>query len=489
MIEKICGREMRKKYTVILFNTKRKFKLAVQTAIVLTAIFVGILPMHAYADVPKGQWPEGPQLSSPCAVVMEVNTGTVLYEKNAHEVHYPASITKILTTYLAIENCDMDETVTFSADAVFKNEGDTSHISRDLGEQMTMEQTLYAVMLESANECAYAAAEHVGEKLGGDYSTFIDLMNKKAEELGCRDTHFNNANGLPDENHWTSAYDMGLIGCAAYKNDEFRKITGTKSYMIPPTNKHVEETPLNNHHGILHKYRSVTGYVNPYCTGGKTGYTTVANSTLVTFAEKDGISLCVVVMNATSPNHWEDTNTLINYCFSNFKAIDTAANEADMMQTENKSRGVLNEHDMFVKLSENYIILPNTAEFSDVVREQQEKANKDSLATIVYKYADREVGRVELLKSGESVDLSYYDSGKDKNGDIIRIKPVYILVLLLMIAALVLLLYLGRKASENFYLVKHKWEVKREQRKRFMEHKQKRRRRRKKDNLSFRDRK
>lgn len=154
----------------------------------------------------------------------------------------------------------MDEKVVFSADAVFKNEGDTSNISRDLGEEMTMEQTLYAVMLESANECAYAAAEHTGQKLGGDYSTFVDLMNKTAADLGCTDTHFNNANGLPDENHYTSAYDMGLIGCAAYKNEEFKKITSTKTYTIPPTNKHSAETPLNNHHALLHKYRQSTQY-------------------------------------------------------------------------------------------------------------------------------------------------------------------------------------------------------------------------------------
>lgn len=460
-------------------------------AAAVTVSAICINPMPAYADGTDIYWPEGPQINSPNAVVMEVNTGTVLYEKNSHEKHYPASITKILTTYLAILNCKMDETVTFSADAVFKNEGDTSHISRDLGEQMTMEQTLYAIMLESANECAYAAAEHVGQKLGGDYSTFVDLMNKTAEDLGCTDTHFNNANGLPDENHWTSAYDMGLISCAAYKNEEFRKITGTKSYTIPPTNKHATETPLNNHHGILHQYRKVTQYVNPYCTGGKTGYTTVANSTLVTYAEKDGLTLCVVIMNAQSPSHWEDTNTLINYCFSNFKALSIVSGENDTESADTENLGVLNDHEMYAKMSENYVVLPNNASFSDVTREEDDEKsdNKDSIATVKYTYGDKVVGRVDLVKSDAKVDLSYFDEDNNKsNSNVIKIKPVYITILIVMLMLLIVLIYLGRKATENFYVVKHNWEVKQEQRARFREQKQKRRRRRrnrKRDNLSF----
>ena len=153
-----------------------------------------------------------------------------------------------MTTMLALEHSTMDEVVAFSDDAIRYNQGDTSHIARDYGEEMTMEQCLYAVMLESANECAYAVAEHVGQKLGGDYRTFIDLMNEKAQELGCTNTHFNNANGLPDKEHWTSAHDMALISAEAYKNEAFREIIGTRSYRIPPTNKHDEITPLNNHH-------------------------------------------------------------------------------------------------------------------------------------------------------------------------------------------------------------------------------------------------
>ena len=149
---------------------------------------------------------------------MEEETGAILYEKNVDTSYYPASITKILTALLALENSDLDEVVTFSSDAVFGTELGSSSISRDLDEQMTMEQCLYGMMLESANECAYAIAEHVG---GGDVNVFIDMMNEKAQELGCKNTHFSNPNGLPDENHYTSAYDMALIARAAYANSKF----------------------------------------------------------------------------------------------------------------------------------------------------------------------------------------------------------------------------------------------------------------------------
>ena len=241
-------------------------------------------------------------------------------QKKIHATYYPASITKILTALVALENSSLDEVVTFSKDAVYLNEGDSSHISRDVGEQMTMEQCLYGMLLESANECAYAIAEHVG---GGDVNVFVDMMNQKAAELGCQDSHFNNTNGLPDENHYVSAYDMALISRAAYQNPTFAKIIGTESYQIPPTNTHADPTPLNNHHSMLHPYHT-SRYVYPYCLGGKTGYTRAANSTLVTYAAKDGMTLVCVVLNVTSPGHWIDTTNLFNYCFDNFAAYNVA---------------------------------------------------------------------------------------------------------------------------------------------------------------------
>ena len=306
-------------------------------------------------------WPDAPETLSPSVILMEESTGTILYEKNMDEAHYPASITKIMTTLLALENGNLSDMVTFSDDAINNTEG--SGIARDYGEQMTLEQCLYGVMLESANECAYAVAEHVG----GTVENFVDMMNAKAKELGCTNTQFANPHGLQDENHYTTAHDMALIAQAAYQNETFRIIIGTKMYTIPPTNKHAEETVLRNHHDMLCTYNNANRkYLYPYCVGGKTGYTATANSTLVTYAEKDGMTLICVVMNTQSPNQFIDTVNLFDYAFDNFQVLNVSENDTDYSAEATVDNGNLNNIAPFVELDKDaVIVLPKTAEFSD----------------------------------------------------------------------------------------------------------------------------
>ena len=429
-------------------------------------------------------WPDAPETLSPSVILMEESTGTILYEKNMDEAHYPASITKIMTVLLAIENCDMDEVVTFSADAVFKNEGDTSHIARNLGEKLTMEQCLYAVMLESANECAYAVAEHVGQKLGGDYRTFIDRMNKRAKELGCTDTHFNNCNGLPDEDHWVSAYDMALISAEAYKNETFRMIAGSPSYTLPKTNKCKAEYPCHNHHKMIYPFRGDSSHLYQYCTGGKTGYTTVANNTLVSFAEKDGITLVCVVMDAATPDHYTDTRKLFDYCFENFQALNISENDAVLAKDNGKDYGVLNNSEPYVKLDEDaYIIMPKGAQFSDASYKKTESAKgKKKVARLAYTYAGHEVGSVDIVKTGAKVKDNYYvntDSGQKKNERVIRIDPAWLIVAGVVIVAAVVLLFLAKRAYDNFYVIRHQRKTKKNDKMRFREKKRKKYNRRK----------
>ena len=173
---------------------------------------------------------------------MEASTGTILYSKAIDEQHYPASITKIMTVLLALENCEMDEEVTFSHNAVYSIDYGSSSIARDEDEVLTVEECLYAIMLESANECANAIAEHIS----GSTEAFADLMNQRAAELGCTNTHFVNPSGLPNEEHYTSAHDMALITRAAVSHEEFRKISGTSRYVLRATNKKSEELLMNN---------------------------------------------------------------------------------------------------------------------------------------------------------------------------------------------------------------------------------------------------
>lgn len=451
----------------------RRKTIARVMALAISAVCV--LPVFRPSVVKaENYWPDGPSIESASAVVMEVNTGTILYEKNSQEKKYPASITKIMTTLLALENSSLDETVTFSKNAVYLNEGDTSHISRDVGEEMTMEQCLYAVMLASANECAYAVAEHVGESLGGDYQTFIDMMNERAEALGAVNTHFNNCNGLPDTEHWTCAYDMGLIACEAYKNENFRIITGTSTYTIPRTNKHKdEETLLTNHHKMLHYYKT-SEYIYPYCTGGKTGYTDAAGSTLVTYAEKDGMTLACVVMNVKAPHQFTDTKLLLDYCFDNFQIFNISENETSIADTMDKDTGILNTNTSFVTLdTDAYIILPKTVAFDDAQVVFSTGQEDGRLAKFEYSYAGRTVGCVEIVTTGARVaqpELKEAQESEEDQLEIVVIEPKLIVFAILGVLALVIMLWLAHRFFRDYYIRKHDREIRRERRNRFRRH-------------------
>lgn len=258
-------------------------------------------------------WPEGPKIEAESAVLMDVVTESILYSKNADKQQYPASITKIMTTFLACENLNMNDTLVMSEEAAYGIEPGSSSIYAETGEEFTVRQALMAVMLESANEVSLGIAE----KTSGSVKKFVELMNRRARQLGCTNTHFNNPNGLPDETHYTTANDMAKIAKAAWFNPLFRRFITRDYFEIPPTNKQPETRYLLNHHQMMegrdHAYDGVLG--------GKTGYTTAAGSTLVTFAKRgDTILLCVVLNSINGA--YSDTAALLDYGFNNFKKID-----------------------------------------------------------------------------------------------------------------------------------------------------------------------
>lgn len=351
----------------------------------LLAVLLCITNIFVTAEA-KETWPKMPKVEAPSICVMEISTGTILFEREMDEVNYPASITKIMTALLAIENTKLDEIVTFSQDAVYKNEGDTSHIWRDIGEEMTMEECLYGMMLESANECAWAIGEHIG----GTMENFTKMMNDRAESLGCTNTHFQNPNGLPDEDHWTSAHDMALIAAEAYKNETFRIIVGSKSYTIPPTNKHVDETPLHNHHKMLYAFRGDASYLYDFCTGGKTGYTNAAGNTLVTYAEKDDMPIVCVVMREKTPYHYTDTQKIFDYCFEHFKLLKVADYETDNTLDQGRKP--------FAGIDENaMVVVPSDVSFSKLnTKIIYDSSDEDVLGTLQYSYADHIVGQADV---------------------------------------------------------------------------------------------
>lgn len=442
---------------------------------IISAVCLGKVDVKA-ADY----WPDAPETLSPGVILMEESTGTILYEKNSDEAHYPASITKIMTTLLALENGNLSDMVTFSDDAINNTEG--SGIARDYGEQMTLEQCLYGVMLESANECAYAVAEHVG----GTVENFVDMMNAKAKELGCTNTHFANPHGLQDENHYTTAHDMALIAQAAYQNETFRIIIGTKMYTIPPTNKHAEETVLRNHHDMLCTYHNANRkYLYPYCVGGKTGYTATANSTLVTYAEKDGMTLICVVMNTQSPNQFIDTVNLFDYAFDNFQVLNVAENDTDYSAEATVDNGNLNNIAPFVELDKDaVIVLPKTAEFSDTSSSVEYNDSDPEIAgSITYTYAGRNVGKADIKTTGVVVEGYAFDNESTEEEEqeavsTVQVKPIVVVLLIVAVILLGVLLFFLKRFYDNYYIIKHNRAVRRDRKDQKRRIRKKRRRRR-----------
>ena len=442
---------------------------------IISAVCLGKVDVKA-ADY----WPDAPETLSPGVILMEESTGTILYEKNSDEAHYPASITKIMTTLLALENGNLSDMVTFSDDAINNTEG--SGIARDYGEQMTLEQCLYGVMLESANECAYAVAEHVG----GTVENFVDMMNAKAKELGCTNTHFANPHGLQDENHYTTAHDMALIAQAAYQNETFRIIIGTKMYTIPPTNKHAEETVLRNHHDMLCTYHNATRkYLYPYCVGGKTGYTATANSTLVTYAEKDGMTLICVVMNTQSPNQFIDTVNLFDYAFDNFQVLNVSENDTDYSAEATVDNGNLNNIAPFVELDKDaVIVLPKTAEFSDTSSSVEYNDSDSEIAgSITYTYAGRNVGKADIKTTGVVVEGYAFDNESTEEEEqeavsTVQVKPIVVVLLIVAVILLGVLLFFLKRFYDNYYIIKHNRAVRRDRKDQKRRIRKKRRRRR-----------
>lgn len=351
-------------------------------------------------------WPDGPNVYAESAIVMEASTGLILYEKNINEVHYPASITKIMSALLAIENSKLSDIVTFSKNAVYDVDLDSSRIGIDVGEQLTVQQCLYAILLESANEVTYALAEHVA----GSSDAFAKMMTERAKKLGCLNTNFVNPHGLHDDNHYTTAYDMALITQEAMKNATFRKIFSTRTYQIPPTNIQSETRYLRNHH----KFVLGQDYLYDDCIGGKTGYTTVSKYTLVSVAKRGDLELICVIMKDDSNEHqYTDTQKLFDFAFDNFSIYSIADLESTQALSESpmftRYNSLLSEAGSPISTDKDgYLVLPNSASFEDAQKEvtfsssdtdaaAQTEAGNSVIGKISYTYDGKYVGGANIL--------------------------------------------------------------------------------------------
>ena len=388
----------------------------------------------SFADPSSGYfWPEAPEISSDAGIVIDANSGAVLFSKNMKAINYPASITKLMTVLLVLENCSLDDVVTFSHEAVFSIEPGSSHIAINVGEQLSVEQCLYGILLGSANEVSNAVGEHVGN---GDIDVFIEMMNQKAKDLGCVNTHFMNPHGLHDKDHYTCPYDMALITKELLRYDTFRTISGSASYVIPPTNIQPETRYLNN----THKMISDKAYLYEGVEGGKTGFTDQALNTLVTYAKRDNIEVIVVTMHGNL-THYSDTKTLLDYSFNNFKAHSIAKNEPLLTVPQNSSdteNGFFSSPDSIVTVnSSDNVVLPKTVDFSDAKATIHVDTSADGKSYIEYTYNNMKVGIGELKISQSSNNA--FDFTKENVVSPLSEKIFKIVVAVVVIVALLLL--------------------------------------------------
>lgn len=343
-------------------------------------------------------WPQGPGTYGEAAIVMEVETGAVLYAKNIDDHHFPASITKLLTALVALENGEFGDPVVFSHDSLAFLEPGDAYIGMKEGNQITLEQALYATLLASANEGAYGVAESVGKNAGHDYTWFLAQMNRRCKELGGENSNFANPHGLHDENHYTCARDMALISRELFKHPEFFKIVQTLQYTIPASET-TEEHVFQQKHKML-KEENANYY--EYAIGGKTGYTSEAMSTLVTMADNGNMQLVCVVLKTHGVNVYPDSKNLLEYAFNNFSKVKPAANE--------KSEDVEEIPD------DQIIVAPNDVKFEDL--DMKIVLDEETLdeGELFYSYKDQSLGSVRAVLSRTYFEkLNAEQEEKEKN--------------------------------------------------------------------------
>ncbi|OUQ55724.1 hypothetical protein B5E58_11850 [Tyzzerella sp. An114] len=432
--------------------------------------------------------PSDPVVNAQAAILIEPETGTIIYEKNSNERMYPASMTKILTALVTLDYFDYDALVTVGNE-INEVTLDSSKAGHKKGETLSVENLIRGLMIPSGNDSANVLAAAVAKKVenNNDLSyeecekIFTDLMNKKAEELGCKNSHFANAHGYHDDNHYTTAYDMSLITAEALKNDTIKKIAGEKSFsgdgagntLEENTNLITQEYNWKSHNLLI----ADSEYHYEYATGLKTGFTDQAGDCVAATAEKDGTELIAVIMNSEDPNRWIDAKNLFDYGFNNF-SINTFQKKGDVVETVsliNNNRLNGDTLDVIVKEDvSQYMLNSDIANIEKEIKYNDEfiAKNKDGSEIVQLKAPiekDSEVGTVSYKLNGETIKESklYASTEVQKSTIISSIKYffknlfsniftlkgliIFIVIIIVIIIIILIIRNLGNKKRRTSY--------------------------------------
>lgn len=338
-----------------------------------------------------------PTVFSDSAILMEAETGQILFEKNAHGKQYPASITKVLTAIVALEHNKLDDIVVIGDNVPYEIEAGSSAIYLLPQEKLTIEQLMYGLLVESANDAAVAIAQHTS----GSVAEFAQLMNAKAKELGTKNSNFVNPNGLHDDNHYTTAHDMALIMREAIKNPTLLKMMTTVNYTIPATNK--QQTRYLWTKNKLFKTQTNDFYYDK-TIASKTGYTTKAGNTLVSAASENDMNLVTVVLKSNGQEIYKDTIHMFQYGFENFQK-STLVNKDDFIK-EYKVKNASSPLKLVSRSTLKYISpkaeaveIQSNITIAEDISPSVKKGEK--IGTVEYTMADQAIGKVDLVADNE----------------------------------------------------------------------------------------
>ena len=371
--------------------------------------------------------PDGITTNSPSVLLMDAKTGKILYSKNAHEKRFPASTTKLMTAILTLENCELSDVVTISHNAIFSVPVGYTHATLHEGERLTVEQLLNVLLIPSANDAATALAEHIS----GSVDAFCDMMNNKAKELGCLNTHFVNSNGIHNNNHYSTAYDLALIGRYAMEFDDIMRIAKISQYTLPKTNKYNKEDRIfNATNGLIDKNDE---YYYSYANGLKTGYTDKSGYCIVATAKKGDVELLEVVLGSdTIKQRYEDCINLFDYGFKNY-SYETLVNANDTINNIEISGATKETKNLNVIAKESInVLLKNNVDIDSI--QPKVEINQNLTAPIA---ENSVVGKISYEINGEtySSDLLAENEVIASNFEtiIFRILLIFLILYLLII--------------------------------------------------------
>lgn len=381
-------------------------------------------------------WPSGPAIGAEAAILMDADTGQILYAKNIDERLMPASTTKIMTCLTAIKRgANMSDVITVSQAAIDANDPEGSNMGLYAGEQLTLEEIMTGILVCSANEGCNALAEHMAGSMDG----YVDYMNEEAAKMGLTNTHFVTTNGLPDPDHYTTARDLATIAREFFSYDVLCRLSSTPYVEL-------EETDTHRAHSLYSKNKLYKNrdYEYPYLLGSKTGYTDDARQTLVSAAEKDGTRLICVILMEEAPYQFEDTVNLFDYGFANF----SYSRISDFENTFDTGSNYLSDSTYGSLISLNTdvkVLLPNSADLSNITSDiTYRESSSPYFADVNYYYNGYYIGKAglsynQITTSIDEIKLSGINTNKDVKITIINVKKVFLIVLLAFAGVLIII--------------------------------------------------